>query len=124
MPQCRAQVYLDEGSKPEVGEGLNREAEVTLLKVFRMDKATQRPSTDPTAIEKFTKKLKKLTSEQGARFISYNPEGGIWKFEVEHFSRCAFHVLQRLLSSAGHNFLLSIGPRDDISAASGNSLSL
>jgi nuclear pore complex protein Nup98-Nup96 len=83
------QVYLDEADKPDIGEGLNKAAEVTLHKVFRMDKATNQPTTDPDAIARFERKLKKLAADQSARFISYKPDSGTWVFEVDHFSRCA-----------------------------------
>ncbi len=86
---CCLQVYLDVEDKPEVGEGLNRAAEVTLHKVYKLDKATNRPSTDPADFEKYERKLKKLAAAQSARFISYNGKSGTWVFEVEHFSRCA-----------------------------------
>ena len=81
------QVYLEEADKPAVGEGLNRPAEVTLHKVWRMDKATNRPTTDAEAISRFERKLKKLAADQSARFISYSAETGTWVFEVDHFSR-------------------------------------
>ncbi|KAK9829955.1 hypothetical protein WJX72_008858 [[Myrmecia] bisecta] len=81
------EVYLDEKDKPDVGDGLNQAAEVTLYKVFKMDKATGKPTADPDAIKKFVKKLQKLASDQSARFLGYEAEGGIWRFEVEHFSK-------------------------------------
>ncbi len=81
------QVYLDENEKPEIGEGLNKSAEVTLHKVFRIDKATNRPTTDSEAIARFERKLKKLSADQNARFISYDADTGTWVFEVEHFSK-------------------------------------
>lgn len=92
--KSRAQVYLEEADKPPVGEGLNRRAEVTLHKVWRMDKATNRPSTDPEAISRFERKLKKLAAEQSARFLSYSAESGTWVFEVDHFSRRAGAALR------------------------------
>ena len=52
-----------------------------------MDKQTGRPTTDPEAIERFTRKLTQLTADQSAAFIGYDPEGGTWRFRVEHFSR-------------------------------------
>lgn len=87
--QCGVQVYLDEADKPDTGLGLNKEARVTLHKVHRMDKATNRPTTDPDTIARFERRLKKLAADQNARFISYDPEPGTWVFEVDHFSRCA-----------------------------------
>lgn len=36
---------------------------------------------------RFARKLKKVTAEQGARFVSYDAPSGTWKFEVEHFSK-------------------------------------
>ena len=74
-----------------MGEGLNRAAEVTLHKVFKLDRATNRPSTAPADIEKYERKLKKLAASQSARFVSYNGRTGTWVFEVEHFSRQALH---------------------------------
>lgn len=79
---------MEEADKPEVGEGLNRAAEVTLHRVFRLDKATNRPVTDPSNLEKYERKLKRVAAAQGARFISYDGKTGTWVFEVEHFSRC------------------------------------
>ena len=74
-----------------MGEGLNRAAEVTLHKVFKLDRATNRPSTAPADIEKYERKLKKLAASQSARFVSYSGRTGTWVFEVEHFSRQALH---------------------------------
>ncbi|PSC76893.1 nuclear pore complex NUP98A isoform B [Micractinium conductrix] len=81
------EVYLDESQKPEVGRGLNKPAEVTMLRILKLDKESGRPTADPEAIDRFTRKLKKVTAEQGARFVSYDAASGTWRFEVEHFSR-------------------------------------
>lgn len=97
-PRCNdVQAYPDESQRPEMGEGLNKRAEVTLHKVYRMDKESGKPTADKERIDKFVGKLKKLAADQGSRFISYNPDGGVWRFEVEHFSRCA-RALSRLLT--------------------------
>ncbi|KAL9234180.1 hypothetical protein vseg_009079 [Gypsophila vaccaria] len=53
-------VYEDEREKPCVGEGLNKEAVVTLR--FSADR-------------------------QGAEFVSFEPGSGEWRFRVAHFSR-------------------------------------
>lgn len=81
------EVYLDDATKPPVGQGFNRPARITLCNVFKMEPATKRPTRDPEAIARFTTRLKQTSAQQGATFVSYNPETGDWKFEVEHFSR-------------------------------------
>lgn len=81
------QVYLDDAKKPPIGEGLNRPAEIALTGVYRVDKATGRPTTDPVAIQKYTQKLKVKAASQGARFVEYNADKGVWRFRVDHFSR-------------------------------------
>jgi hypothetical protein len=58
-----------------------------MLKVFKTDNATGEPTKDPEVVEKFTRKLKRICAEQGAKFMSYDGETGEWQFEVEHFSR-------------------------------------
>ncbi|KAL6649303.1 hypothetical protein ACP70R_013527 [Stipagrostis hirtigluma subsp. patula] len=71
-------VYEDEAGKPPVGHGLNKVAEVTLvlnLKGLPIDRSD------------FVEVLKLRTRKQGARFLSFNPVNGKWKFEVDHFSR-------------------------------------
>lgn len=80
-------MYLDETKKPPIGEGLNKPAEIALSGVFRIDKATGKPTTDPAAISKYTQKLKAKAASQGARFVDYNADKGVWRFRVDHFSR-------------------------------------
>ncbi|KAM3230827.1 hypothetical protein ACQJBY_061169 [Aegilops geniculata] len=70
-------VYRDEAGKPAVGHGLNKAAEVTL-------------KLDLSALPKpglLVELLRCRTKKQGARFLSFNPVNGSWKFEVDHFSR-------------------------------------
>ena len=81
------EVYLDDRNKPDIGSGLNRAAEITMLKVFKIEKSTGKPTKDPEMVERYARKLKKVSAEQGARFVSYDGETGTWKFEVEHFSK-------------------------------------
>ncbi|WOH09930.1 hypothetical protein DCAR_0729391 [Daucus carota subsp. sativus] len=71
-------VYEDESSKPVVGQGLNKEAEVTLVVQIRYRK---------DGLIAFVKKLRLITERQGAEFISFDPSNGEWKFLVHHFSR-------------------------------------
>jgi nuclear pore complex protein Nup98-Nup96 len=82
--KCEVLVYMDENKKPAIGQGLNKPAEVTLLNVKYMDKKTGQYHSE---VERFEKRLKKKTEEQGAEFISYNGLKGEWKFRVKHFSR-------------------------------------
>lgn len=78
---------MDENKKPAIGQGLNKPAEVTLLNVKYMDKKSGQYHLDGPEVERFEKRLKKKTEEQGAEFISYNGPKGEWKFRVKHFSR-------------------------------------
>uniref|UniRef100_A0A7S3QAT4 Peptidase S59 domain-containing protein n=1 Tax=Chaetoceros debilis TaxID=122233 RepID=A0A7S3QAT4_9STRA len=75
----------EEGSKPAVGTKLNRPAIITLHDVF--------PKNGPESTEeekdKFEKKIEKKTKQMGASFILMDASIGVWKFQVEHFSRYA-----------------------------------
>ncbi|GJN08935.1 hypothetical protein PR202_ga26896 [Eleusine coracana subsp. coracana] len=73
-------VYDDEDNKPPVGHGLNKAAEVTLLLDLRL-------FHEPSIVDGM---LRSRTKKQGARFVSFNPVNGKWKFEVDHFSRFGF----------------------------------
>ncbi|KAJ0075769.1 hypothetical protein Patl1_34709 [Pistacia atlantica] len=74
-------VYEDENSKPAVGQGLNKAAEVTLMLQVRNLSSKDRHLND------VVKKLKESTERQGAQFISFDPMNGEWTFLVNHFSR-------------------------------------
>ena len=73
-------------SKPELGEGLNKPAEVTLNNIYKLDKDGSR-TKDAEQQKRFERKLKSSASKQNTEFVSYNGEQGIWKFRVEHFSK-------------------------------------
>ncbi|XP_075666719.1 nuclear pore complex protein NUP96 [Castanea sativa] len=80
---CRHEVvvYEDENTKPVVGQGLNKAAEVTLvLQVRSLD-------LEKGKLKMIVDKLRMSVERQGARFISFDPAGGEWKFSVQHFSR-------------------------------------
>ncbi|KAL3819154.1 hypothetical protein ACJIZ3_005059 [Penstemon smallii] len=80
--RCEVVVYEDESSKPAVGQGLNKPAEVTLLlQINPLNNLTE------VHIRKIEEKLKRSTESQGAQFISFDPGHGQWKFLVQHFSR-------------------------------------
>lgn len=91
MRRLGAQVYVEKPGqdKPELGEGLNKPAEVTLYNVFKRDKETGEPLKDPASVEAYRKRLMRLSAGQRSRFRDYNADTGTWRFEVEHFSRCA-----------------------------------
>ena len=82
------EVYPDDApDKPDVGCGLNGRALVTLEGVHKLDRDTGAPTTDAAAIDRFAKRLRRLAADQGARFVGYDADGGVWRFEVDHFSR-------------------------------------
>lgn len=74
-------VYEDENDKPPVGEGLNKAAEVSLLLQVTLSNA------EDGCKESIVKKLRQSAEKQRARFISFDPANGQWKFSVDHFSR-------------------------------------
>ncbi|KAL0415403.1 UNVERIFIED_CONTAM: Nuclear pore complex protein [Sesamum latifolium] len=80
--RCEVVVYEDDSSKPLVGEGLNKPAEVTLLL-----KAKSLNNLTEDHLREIVGKLKCKTESQGAEFISFDPIQGEWKFLVQHFSR-------------------------------------
>ncbi|KAF6264567.1 hypothetical protein COO60DRAFT_1266863 [Scenedesmus sp. NREL 46B-D3] len=73
-----------ESAKPPVGSGLNVACRVTLTGVLRRPKQQQAAAAAAAA---FRKRLARYCSEMGARFVDYKPDGGVWVFEVDHFSR-------------------------------------
>jgi nuclear pore complex protein Nup98-Nup96 len=97
--------YAD-GEKPPLGQGLNCEAEITLLNVYKVghlqlltfnlagvlmaallpclqqDKSTGAPTRDPAELLRWEKRLRAMCARMGTKFISYKAEGGVWKFEV------------------------------------------
>ncbi|CAG2053878.1 unnamed protein product, partial [Timema podura] len=82
-------VYPDDEKKPPLGEGLNRKAQVTLDRVWPMDKARREPITDPERLVQmnYEGKLRKVCAKLGTRFLDYRPQTGSWVFKVDHFSK-------------------------------------
>jgi nuclear pore complex protein Nup98-Nup96 len=78
-----------EHNKPELGEGLNKRAQITLDKVWPTDKNDSSLIKSPEKIRSmnFEDKLIRASSRLGAKFIEYRPETGSWVFKVEHFSK-------------------------------------
>jgi hypothetical protein len=81
-------VYTEEeemGIKPEVGVKLNRPAVLTLEGVFP-------PDGGPEVVEKFKRKVAKQTLKLKAELVDYDPDSGIWKLRVNHFSKYALDL--------------------------------
>jgi len=77
-------VYPNDQDKPAIGEGLNKQAEITLFKCWPHDKKTNRPTEDPAEIEAFIKKLKRRCRKWHCNFKSY--EHGNWTFTLDNFA--------------------------------------
>ena len=82
-------VYPDDNLKPILGEGLNKKAQVTLDKVWPIDKTLQNPIKSPEKLGdmNYEEKLRKACIKMGAQFVEYRPETGSWVFKVDHFSK-------------------------------------
>ncbi|EYC42797.1 hypothetical protein Y032_0517g2808, partial [Ancylostoma ceylanicum] len=82
-------VYPDESKKPPLGEGLNRPAEITLERVWHVDRTTKEEIRDPLKLIDlgWRDRLEKVTARMGATFKDYRPSTGSWVFRVEHFSK-------------------------------------
>lgn len=82
-------VYPNDSKKPPEGEGLNRRAEITLDRVWPVDKSTGEYITDPErlAVLRYEERLARAAHRNQAKFIEYRPETGSWVFRVNHFSK-------------------------------------
>ncbi|XP_066999571.1 nuclear pore complex protein Nup98-Nup96 [Anabrus simplex] len=82
-------LYPDDTRKPPVGEGLNRKAQVTLDRVWPIDKTLHEPITDPERLAEmnYEAKLQRVCAKLHTRFLEYRPQTGSWVFKVDHFSK-------------------------------------
>lgn len=80
-------VYPEPGSKPAVGQGLNKHATVTMYQCWPPNHPDQLDGLlqDPEAQDRYKRKIQKMTEEKRAKFVDYNCNTGIWRFQVEHF---------------------------------------
>ena len=82
-------VYPDDQNKPNLGDGLNKKAQITLDKVWPTDKADSSiiKSSERLRAMNYEDKLVRASTRLAARFIEYRPETGSWVFRVDHFSK-------------------------------------
>jgi len=66
-------VYPD-GQTPPQGTGLNKPARVTLRNIYPKKSTV-----------KFEQTLRKKCADFDAEFVRYDPELGLWVFDVKHF---------------------------------------
>jgi len=76
-------VYPQADRKPPPGEGLNKRATVTMYQCW--PPSGKDMALDIRGQEKYRKKIQHMTEKKNAKFIDYDCETGIWKFQVEHF---------------------------------------
>lgn len=77
-------VYPDESIKPPLAEGLNRAAQVTLDRVWPVNKANRESISDPLSLEEmdYELTLRNACAKMNARFKEYRPQTGSWVFKV------------------------------------------
>ncbi|KAK9511478.1 hypothetical protein O3M35_000124 [Rhynocoris fuscipes] len=82
-------VYPMDEIKPPVGEGLNRRAQITLDRVWPVDKTTRQPIKDPRRLNDmdYESKLARACARHGTNYVEYRPTTGSWVFKVDHFSK-------------------------------------
>lgn len=76
-------VYPMPGSKPVVGQGLNKRATVTMYQCWPPNGRGN--LEDEKAQQRYRWKIQQMTEDKHAKFIDYDCNTGVWKFQVEHF---------------------------------------
>lgn len=82
-------IYPDDDNKPPIGQGLNREAQITLDQVWPLDKSKHEPIKDPEQLAEmdWEGRLRRVCNKNSTRFVEFRPETGSWVFRVKHFSK-------------------------------------
>lgn len=74
-------VYPNAGTKPPIGKGLNKAADITLCGCMPKTQGFK----DRKAKEKYKRRVRQMTEDKGAEFIDYDCDCGLWQFRVKHF---------------------------------------
>ncbi|KAJ0361085.1 hypothetical protein COL154_007141 [Colletotrichum chrysophilum] len=77
-----ATVYPIAAKKPPVGKGLNVPALISLEQSWPRGRE-KRPGHDVKRVAKHVERLRRI---ENTAFEEYNPDTGVWKFSVEHFT--------------------------------------
>jgi len=74
-------VYPNPGSKPPIGVGLNKAADITLFDCMPKTQGFR----DQKAKERYRRRVRQMTEDKGAEFVDYDCTVGTWRFRVNHF---------------------------------------
>ncbi|ORY62513.1 nuclear protein 96-domain-containing protein [Pseudomassariella vexata] len=99
-------VYPNSAKKPPVGKGLN------VPSLISLDNSWPRASKAKKSAPSLAKHIERLRRIEGTEFVNYDPNTGVWTFQVEHFTRYGLDYDEDDETEA------PFAPKDDSSAAS------
>lgn len=77
-------VYPKQETKPPVGKGLNVPSTIYIENSWPRSKGKAVPDTTGRVVDRHVQRLKSIS---GTEFRGYEPETGVWSFDVPHYTR-------------------------------------
>lgn len=77
-------LYPEPGTKPPRGQGLNRPASISLLGCAPLGNGSG-AFVDEESKTRYRARIKKMTEAKGAKFLDYDCDLWVWRFQVDYF---------------------------------------